>query len=137
MVTLEYEVKDGSGALLDDSATTGPMRFIFGAGQTLPAIEAAVAGLEPGASVTKSVPSAEAFGDRDESRVIEAPREQLPPGVSVGTIVNAQDAHGRQFPLTVIELGERTARLDGNHPFAGKDLVFFLTVKTVEGVETA
>ena len=137
MVTLDYELKDTSGNLLDGSATTGPMRFIFGAGQILPAIEQAVAGLEPGASITRTVQAADAFGDRDESRVVEAPREQLPPDVTVGAVVTAQDPQGRQFPLTVSTSSESTVRLDGNHPLAGKDLVFTLTVKSVEGVKTA
>jgi FKBP-type peptidyl-prolyl cis-trans isomerase 2 len=136
MVTLDYELKDGSGNLLDGSATSGPMRFIYGTGKTLPAIEQAIAGLEPGASVTKEVQPKDAFGERDESRVVEAPREQLPPGVTVGTVVTAQGPQGQQFPLTVTHLDERTARLDGNHPLAGKELVFVLTVKNVEGVKT-
>jgi FKBP-type peptidyl-prolyl cis-trans isomerase 2/predicted Fe-Mo cluster-binding NifX family protein len=137
MVTLDYEVKDGSGNLMDDSVTAGPMRFIFGSGQMLPAIEQAVAGLEPGASITKEVHSKDSFGDRDESRVIEAPREQLPPNITVGAVVTAQDTQGKQFPMTVIHVGDGTARLDGNHPLAGKDLVCCLTVKNVEGVKTS
>ena len=137
MVTLDYEIKDTSGNLVDDSATTGPMRFIFGARQMLPAIEQAVAGLKPGASITKAVKPEDAFGDRDESRVIEAPRDQLPPDVTVGAVVAAQDPQGRQFPMTVIQLDESTARLDGNHPLAGKDLVFDLTVRNVEGIKTS
>jgi FKBP-type peptidyl-prolyl cis-trans isomerase SlyD len=137
MVTLDYQLKDSSGNLLDDSATTGPMRFIFGSGQMLPAIEQSVAGLEPGASITREVRSKDAFGDRDESRVIEAPREQLPPNIRVGAVVTAQDPQGRRFPLTVVHLDDATARLDGNHPLAGKDLVFSLTVKNVEGVKTS
>lgn len=137
MVTLDYQVKDASGDLLDDSGTAGPMRFIFGSGQMLPVIEQLVAGLEPGASITKAVQSKDAFGDRDESRVIEAPREQLPPNITVGAVVTAQGPQGQQIPLTVIHLDERTARLDGNHPLAGKDLVFSFTVKNVEGVKTS
>jgi FKBP-type peptidyl-prolyl cis-trans isomerase 2/predicted Fe-Mo cluster-binding NifX family protein len=137
MVTLDYELKDSSGELLSDSATAGPMRFIFGSGQMLPAIEQAVAGLEPGASIIKEVQSSDAFGDRDESRVIDAPREQLPPKIAVGAVVTAQDPQGQRFPMTVTYVDDRIARLDGNHPLAGKDLTFSLTVKNVEGVKTS
>jgi FKBP-type peptidyl-prolyl cis-trans isomerase 2/predicted Fe-Mo cluster-binding NifX family protein len=138
MVTVDYELKDADGTPLDSSSKTGPMRFIFGSGQVFPAIEKALAGLEPEAHVVQSVPVAEAFGDRDESRIIEVPRAQLPPDVVVGMIVSAQDQQGRQIPLVVVDLSENAARLDGNHPLAGKDLVFELTVKNVEGIkETA
>jgi FKBP-type peptidyl-prolyl cis-trans isomerase SlyD len=32
----------------------------------------------------------------------------------------------------VVELGETTAKLDGNHPLAGRDLVFKVRVAKVE-----
>ena len=137
MVTVEYELKGTDGAVLDSSSVTGPMRFIVGAGQIFPAIEQALAGLEPGAQVAKEVPVSEAFGERDEARVIEVSPSQLPPDTAVGTLVSAQDQQGRQIPLVVIHLDENVARLDGNHPLAGKDLVFELTVKNVEGVKDA
>jgi len=137
MVTVDYELKDPDGKVLDSSSVTGPMRFVVGAGQIFPAIEQALAGLEPGAHVVKAVPVSDGFGERDETRVIEISRSQLPPDIAVGTLVSAQDQQGRQFPLVVIHLDENKARLDGNHPLAGKDLVFELTVKNVEGVKEA
>ena len=137
MVTVDYELKGPDGAVLDSSSVTGPMRFIVGAGQIFPAIEQALAGLEPGAEVVKEVPVSEGFGERDEARVIEVAPSQLPPDTAVGTLVSAQDQQGRQIPLVVIHLDENVARLDGNHPLAGKDLVFELTVKDVEGVKDA
>jgi FKBP-type peptidyl-prolyl cis-trans isomerase 2/predicted Fe-Mo cluster-binding NifX family protein len=137
LVTLDYRLKDASGNVLDDSGATGPMRFIHGGGQILPAIEQAIAGLEPGASITKTVPSGDAFGARDESRVIEVPRGQLPPDIAVGAVVMAQNPQGGQFPLTVLHIDDNVARLDANHPLAGKDLTFELTVKNVEGVKTS
>jgi len=134
MVTIEYELKDADGAKLNNSAADGPMRFIFGKGQILPAIEKALAGLEPDAHVVTEVPAAEGFGERDETRIVEVPRSQLPPDVAVGAMVSAQDPKGRRIPLTVIHLDEKVARLDRNHPLAGKDLVFEMTVKKVEGI---
>ena len=135
MVTVEYELKDTDGAVLNSSSETGPMRFIFGSGQIFPAIEQALAGLEPEAHVVAAVTAAEGFGERDEARVVEAPRAQLPPDVAVGSMVSAQDEQGRRFPLMVVHLDEDVARLDANHPLAGKDLVFDLTVTKVEGVK--
>lgn len=135
MVTVEYELKDADGVLLSSSSETGAMRFIFGAGQVLPALEQALAGLEPEAHVTTAIPAAEGFGERDESRVVEVPRSQLPPDLAVGAVVAAQDQQGRRFPLKVIALDDSVVRLDGNHPLAGRDLVFDMTVKNVEAVK--
>ena len=135
LVTLDYEIKDSGGAVFDSSSSTGPMRFVYGAGQVFPAIEQALGGLEPGAHVVKTVSAAEGFGDRDESRVVEVPRAQLAPDVSVGETVYAQDPQGQRFRLVVLHMDEKMARLDANHPLAGKDVVFELTVKSVEGIK--
>ena len=136
LVTVDFEIKDTAGAVLDSSTSTGPMRFVHGAGQIFPAIEKALAGLEPGAHVVTTIPAAEGFGERDESRVVEVPRDQLAPDVSVGDTVVAQGPQGQRFRLVVVEADEKTARLDGNHPLAGKDVAFDLTVKSVEGIKT-
>ena len=47
-------------------------------------------------------------------------------------MVTATDRNGQSFPLTIVHLDETTARLDGNHPLAGKDVVFNITVLKVE-----
>jgi len=108
------------------------MRYLHGAGQLLPTLEGAVVGLEIGAEKTIEIPCADAFGEHDERRVIEVQRSQLPPDAEVGTMVATQDQQGHQVPLIVIHLDAETARLDGNHPFAGKDVVFKITVANVE-----
>jgi FKBP-type peptidyl-prolyl cis-trans isomerase 2/predicted Fe-Mo cluster-binding NifX family protein len=132
IITLDFELADSDGNLLDSSTRVGPMRYLHGAGQLLPALEGAVAGLEIGAQKTVEVPCADAFGEHDEKRVIEVKRSQLPPDVKVGAMVGTQDQHGRQVPLVIIHLDDETARLDGNHPFSGKDVVFKITVSNVE-----
>jgi FKBP-type peptidyl-prolyl cis-trans isomerase 2 len=136
LVTVDFEIKDRGGAVLGSSTSTGPMRFVYGAGQIFPAIEQALAGVEPGAHVVTTVPAAEGFGDRDESRVVEVPRAQLAPDASVGDTVYAQDSRGQRFRFIVLDVDDKIARLDGNHPLGGKDVVFELTVKSVEDIKT-
>ena len=135
IVTLDFELSDSDGHFLDTSTRVGPMRYLHGAGQLIPALESAVAGLEIGARKTIKVPCADAFGQRDQSRIIEVKRTQLPPEAKIGEMVATRDQHGRQIPLTIVHLDDDTARLDGNHPFSGKDVVFKLTVKSVEGLK--
>lgn len=132
IVTLDFELSDSDGNHLDTSTRVGPMRYLHGAGQLLPAIENAVAGLEIGARKTIEVSCADAFGERDQSRIIEVKRTQLPAEAKIGEMVATQDQHGRQIPLTIVHLDDDTARLDGNHPFSGKDVVFKVTIANVE-----
>jgi FKBP-type peptidyl-prolyl cis-trans isomerase 2/predicted Fe-Mo cluster-binding NifX family protein len=132
IITLDFELSDSDGNLLDSSTRVGPMRFMHGMGQLIPALETAVTGLEKGQEKTVEISCADAFGERDDTRVIDVKRTQLPPEVEVGSMLATQDQHGRQIPLKVVELDDDTAKLDGNHPFAGKDVVFKVTVANVE-----
>ncbi len=132
VVTLAFELRGTDGKVLDASERSGPMRYLHGAGQMLAGLEKAVSGLLPGARVTVELAPADAFGERDESRVVEVARGQLPPNATLGGLVSAQDPQGHRFTFTIVQLGDDTATLDGNHPLAGRDLVFDLTVTAVE-----
>ncbi len=132
VVTFAYELRDRGGEVLDASTSSGPMRYLHGAGQILPALERGLAGLEPGQRAEIDIPSAEAFGARDEARRVEVARADLPPGVEAGAMVSGADETGRRFQLVVLEVGDETAVLDGNHPLAGRNLVFSVEVRAVE-----
>lgn len=132
IVTFDYELTDAAGTLLDSSRNGGPMRYLHGAQQLLPALERALAGLESGGHVVAEIPPTDGFGERDDSSLIEVARAELPSDAVVGSMITAEDANGRRMPLIVVALDDTTARLDGNHPFAGKHLVFDVTVLDVE-----
>ncbi len=132
VVTLEYELTDQDGNTLDSSTSHGPMRYIHGAGHLPPALESAIVGLETGVAKTVELACADAFGEHDEARILEVSREQLSGEVAVGEMVSANNQNGQQISLRIIHLDDTTARLDGNHPFAGKDVTFKVTVSRVE-----
>jgi len=132
VITLDYELRDGSGRLIGSSVMSGPMRYLHGSGNILRGIERAMEGLEVGGSKRVELSANEAFGERDERRVFEVPLSQLPPGIEVGALVSGGTSQGQRIPFTVVEIGTDTARLDGNHQLAGKDLVFDITVVSVE-----
>ncbi len=132
LVTLDFELADSQGNSLDSSSRVGPMRYLHGAGQLLPALETAIDGLEEGVSKTVAIACDDAFGKRDEKRVFQVQKTQLPPDVNVGDMVAGQDPSGAQIPLLIVGVDETNASLDGNHPFADKDVVFNVTVKNVE-----
>jgi peptidylprolyl isomerase len=116
-------IDDGCGC---DSHATGPMEFVIGAGQLIPKFEAAVIGLEPGQSVTVSIPADDAYGQRAEEMVAVIERSEIPaeinpePGHQMEVILE----DGSPLPVLVTEVTDTTITLDGNHPLAGRDLTF-------------
>ena len=72
------------------------------------------------APVTKAtLPPEDSYGERDESRVVQAPVADLPPGVAPGARVHAQLPNGGTIFMTVVSIDGPTATLDANHPLAG------------------
>jgi peptidylprolyl isomerase len=110
----------------------GPMEFIIGAGQLIPKFEAAVIGLEPGQSVTVTIPAADAYGQRAEEMVAIIERSKIPsdinpePGHQMEVIME----DGSPLPVLVTEVTDSTITLDANHPLAGRELTF--AIKLVE-----
>lgn len=111
---------------------TEPMEFVIGAGQLIPKFEAAVIGLEPGQSVTVSIPADDAYGQRAEEMVAVIERSEIPaeinpePGHQMEVILE----DGSPLPVLVTEVTDTTITLDGNHPLAGRDLTF--SIRLVE-----
>lgn len=132
VVSFDYTMRDGDGNLIDSSRRSGPMRYLHGGGSLLPRLEEAITGLEPGAHTVVEIARGDAFGEWDQAKVFEVPRSELPREAYVGAFVSAEGRGGEPMSFTVIGLGDEKARLDGNHPLAGKDLVFDVTVISVE-----
>ena len=134
-VVLEYTLRDEQGEVLDSSdAEDGePIVYIHGYGMLVPGLEAALVGLEPGASKEVTVEPAEGFGDRDDELVLEIDKTDFPDpkNVTIGDEVVAESPDGDEVPMRVIEVKEETVIVDANHPLAGVTLRYSVKVKEV------
>jgi FKBP-type peptidyl-prolyl cis-trans isomerase SlyD len=129
-VTLRFKVTDSLGKVVEESKE--PMVYLHGGyGNTLPKIEEALDGQVTGFQTTLALSAADAFGVRDEELVQTIPKSQFPPGVKVGGQLEGHGDDGRAHVFTVMKIKGDTVLLDGNHPLAGKDLIFSLGVLEV------
>ena len=128
-VTLQFKVADTTGKLIEESKT--PSVYLHGGyDNTLPKIEAALEGQEPGYQVTLTLSPEDAFGVRDESLVRTIPKSEFPPGVKVGGQLQGRGDDGNERIFHVMKIKGPTVHLDGNHPLAGQTLRF--TVKVID-----
>jgi len=123
-----FRLTDADGELIDSADGTF---YLHGHGQVLPGLEEALEGLSAGERNKATIPPEGGYGERDESRIIQAPTKDLPAGVAPGSMVQAQLPNGGVVPLTVVAIDGPTATLDGNHPLAGRTLVFDVEVREV------
>ncbi len=133
-VHVHYTGKLDDGTVFDSSRKREPLEFTIGAGGILPGFEEAVTGLEPGQTASAHIPAAEGYGERDDQRVINVPREQLPAGMEpqIGQKLQMKGDGGQTMVVTVTQTNDEAITLDANHPLAGKDLSFEIELVSIE-----
>lgn len=130
-VTLHCRVFDAAGALLDDGSKL--LVFVCGRQQLIAGVETRLMGKQTGYREQIDLAPEDAYGPHRPELVFEAVRENLPPELDLqpGMQLSPGSSEGR-FKLNVVALTERGAMLDGNHPLAGKHLIFDVEVIAVE-----
>jgi peptidylprolyl isomerase len=112
---------------------TGPIEVQIGSGEIFPQIEQALIGMVPGETRSVTIAAAEAFGAYDEENVVTIPRTQLPddlhPEVGEELVLTGDDDEA--FGVTVTEVNAESITFDSNHPLAGEDLTFDITLREI------
>jgi FKBP-type peptidyl-prolyl cis-trans isomerase SlyD len=128
VVTLDYEVKDPQHEMVDPGER--PLVYLHGTGGIFPKLEAALTGKAAGDTLEVHLEPEDAFGEYDDELVTTELLENLPEGVVVGMQLEGTGEHGTHI-MSITEIDEGRAVLDGNHPLAGLALVFACTVSAV------
>ncbi len=119
--------------VFDSSREREPIEFTVGAGQMIKGFDKAVDGMSIGDSKKVNIPAEEAYGPSVDEAIFPVPKKDLPEGMEpqVGMQLEARQEDGRSQVLVVLEVKEEEVILDGNHPLAGKDLVFDIELMEV------
>ena len=110
-----------------------PLDFTMGDGTLSPGLELALFGLRPGAEQTLRIDGDTVYGPRDESNIHTLPLDRFPSGIEPrpGLIIAFDTPDGDELPGTVLELADTEARVDFNHPLAGREIVFKVKILAV------
>lgn len=129
-VQVHYEGKLKSGELFDSSEGREPLEFTVGSGQVINGFDKAVMDMEPGQKKTVHIPVEDAYGERTNEALVSVPRSEFPADLNpeVGQELQMSDDQGHVFPVVVAEVAEDHIVLDANHPLAGEDLTFDITL---------
>ena len=97
-----------------------------------------IAGLEPGSRFKFTLTPEEGYGEVDPDRIIDLPKEAfevngvLQESLLVpGTVIPLVNGNGGIVPGKVLEVNEKTVKMDLNSPMAGKTLNFSGEILTV------
>ncbi|CAA6804317.1 MAG: FKBP-type peptidyl-prolyl cis-trans isomerase SlyD (EC [uncultured Sulfurovum sp.] len=132
VVGIEYEVKEaGTTEVVDSNKGSGqPLEFIMGKGQVIPGLEKGLCGMGKDESADLMIPAADAYGTYNEEAIQTLPIDQFE-GVELkeGLTLYGQSEDGQTTQVIVKSFTETDVEIDFNHPMAGKDLMFSVTVK--------
>ena len=130
VVGIEYEVKEaGTIQVVDSNKGAEPLEFIIGKGQIIPGLENALVGMAKGESGDIMVSAADAYGDVNPEAMQTLPIDQFA-GVDLveGMTLYGQGEDGQSVQVIVRSFDDKEVNVDFNHPLAGKDLMFSVTV---------
>jgi FKBP-type peptidyl-prolyl cis-trans isomerase SlyD len=130
VVGIEYEVKEaGTTDIVDTNKGGQPLEFIMGIGQIIPGLEKGLVGMSRDESGDILVPAVDAYGEYNSEAIQTLPIEQFE-GVELkeGLTLYGQGEHGETVQVTVKSFDDKNVVVDFNHPLAGKDLMFSVSV---------
>ncbi len=131
VVTMMYELKI-DGEVVDTNIGKDPLEFTFGVGQIIPGLESRISTLNEGESLQCTVPAAEAYGEYNPEAKQMVPKEQFGDlELKVGMPLQGQGEGGQPIQVVVTAVNENDVEVDFNHPLAGKNLDFSITINTI------
>jgi peptidylprolyl isomerase len=129
-VRIHYTIRAEGGKMLDRTKSSSPAEVTVGGDELLPVVSEALIGMVPGAKMKLALTPAEAFGERDEDRMIHVPRNSVPEDAKAGDIFTI-DHEGQSVLITVLEIEDDFATCDLNHPWAGQTLNYEIKLQKI------
>ncbi|MBV8659790.1 MAG: peptidylprolyl isomerase [Burkholderiales bacterium] len=133
VVSLQYEMLDSAGEVLDKTQADEPMVYLHGGYDGIfPVVEEALHAKKVGDTIDVTMEPDDAFGEYDAELVRMEPLDVFPEEVEVGMMFEADDPEtGDVMLFTVTEIADGKVVVDGNHPLAGKRIRFKATVADI------
>lgn len=127
-VRVHYTGKFEDGEVFDSSRQRDPLQVTLGAGQVITGFDKALEGMAPGEAKSVNIQAQEAYGQREDQKILDLQRDTLPPDteLQVGQRIQLQTQDGHLIAATVAGVSASTITIDANHPLAGKNLIFDL-----------
>jgi len=123
--------------VFDSTAKNGPLEFQIGSNNLMPGFEKAILGMTVNEEKTITLQPNEAFGPVRQDLIHTVNRKVFSgdispqPGMVLGMTIE-RDGQKHKLPAMVKEISGDEVIIDYNHPLAGKNLTFNITLKEIK-----
>jgi len=123
-----------NGQEIDNSEKSGPIEYTHGDTSILAGLQKKIKGLRAGDEKTVVLSPEEGYGSINPQAFRQLPRDSFPENLElrVGIMLMLENNEGRKFPAIVAQLTEEAVVLNLNHPLAGQELHFDITIISVQ-----
>ena len=134
LVSMTYSIYEGNNLL--ESVDT-PVSFIYGEETNLlPIVEEALHGKEKDREVSIEVSSQLGFGEIDEGLIFQDTLENVPEEFrKIGIQIDFANDKGIKRKFRVTKMDDKKITFDGNHLFAGRELLYKIKIIDVADTE--
>lgn len=132
VVAIDYKLTNANGELIDSSANQGPLYYIQGIGNLIPGLEKELEGKTKGQNIKVTIAAKDGYGEINPSLCQEVPRTQFESteGLEIGMQFEVETEQG-ELVVAVTKIEGDIVTVDGNHPLAGVELHFDVTIKDI------
>lgn len=129
VVRVNYTGRLEDNSIFDTSLSEDrePLKVSLGQGSLIPGFEEALVGMSEGETKTVEILPNKGYGERIEALVFNLSKYRLPQEIEIGGVVQGNGPAGTAM-FTITDINENLVTLDGNHPLAGKKIIFDLEV---------
>ena len=137
VVSMDYTLRGPDGQVIDTSEGKAPLPYLHGASNIIPGLERELEGKAVGDNVKVTVPARDGYGERDPQMVQAVPRSnfQGAPAIQPGMQFQAKTPQCARI-VTVVAVDDQNVTVDANHPLAGVELSFDVTIRDVRDATT-
>ncbi|CAN5463707.1 peptidylprolyl isomerase [soil metagenome] len=132
VVSFDYTLTDPNGQVIDTSKGREPLTYLHGTGGIIPGLESELEGKKAGDAFIVTIAPEKAYGPKDANMIQAVPRDSFKgvTDIQPGMQFQAQSPQGPRV-VTVMAVADDKITIDANHPLAGMELKFDVTVVTV------
>lgn len=132
VVQIHYTLTNDAGTVLDSSKGKEPLSYMHGKHNLILGLEAQLLGKFSGDEFNATVETEDAYGVRNLEAIQNIPLSVLAniPDLAVGMQLQTGTDQG-PVSVSIIEINDGHAVVDGNHPLAGERLHFAINIVNV------
>ncbi len=134
IVKVHYVGKLEDGTIFDSSKDRDPIQFEIGKNTVIPGFEEGIIGMEVGEKKEIVLTPEKAYGPyrKEFVTVVERKHFKDPQNLKIGQQVKVQLPDNQFAYFVITNIADDKVTLDGNHPLAGKNLIFEVELISVE-----